>query len=73
MLFQAVLGLVSASAVLATHSTVNVWLASSWNAPPLVLEVLYVLILSAWDSILISLRDSERVSQMKIQDYTSRC
>lgn len=42
MLLQVVFGLATASAVLATHSTVNVWLESSWSAPPLILEVLYV-------------------------------
>ncbi|KAJ9120827.1 hypothetical protein QFC22_002761 [Naganishia vaughanmartiniae] len=35
-------GLLFASLALATHSTLNVWLRSSWQAPPLILEVLYV-------------------------------
>ncbi|KAJ9095762.1 hypothetical protein QFC19_007475 [Naganishia cerealis] len=40
MFVQGLFGLVSASLALATHSTLNVWLRSSWNAPPLILEVL---------------------------------
>ncbi|KAJ9105313.1 hypothetical protein QFC21_001681 [Naganishia friedmannii] len=40
MLVQSLVGLLSASLALATHSTLNVWLRSSWEAPPLILEVL---------------------------------
>lgn len=74
MLVKALLGLVSASAVLATHSTVNIWLQSSWNAPPLILEVLYVRVPVLQQTVPLRLVFIlGRVSRMKIRHFISPC